>query len=205
LACGIDEAGRGPLIGPMVIAKVCGESEKLKEIGVKDSKLLSQNRREEIFNKLEEHSEKIDYIIIPPETIDKYVLKGELNLMEARYISLLIEKEGSYIVDCPDTNEVRFQDLLISLSGNHNITAKHKADLIYPEVGAASIVAKVIREKEIEKIKEEIGEFGSGYPSDERTIRFISEYYSKNKVLPPHVRKSWRTLKRIINLDNIEL
>ncbi len=204
MACGIDEAGRGPLIGPMVIAKVCGESEVLKRIGAKDSKLLTQNRREEIFDKLKDYTDEIDYIIIPAETIDQYVLKNELNFMEARYISMLIDKEKSYVVDCPDTNEERFRDLLISLTGNRNIVAKHKADYIYPEVGAASIVAKVIREREIKRIKEEIGDFGSGYPADERTIKFIRDYYTRNKNLPPYVRKSWSTLKRIINLDNIE-
>lgn len=202
MSCGIDEAGRGPLIGPMVIGKVCGEPEILRQLGARDSKLIKASRREAIFEELVEHAENIDYIIIPEETIDSYVNKNQLNHMEAEYMALLIDRENKYIVDCPDTDENRFRSLLISLTGNEKIIAKHKADFYYPEVGAASIVAKVIREREIEKIKSEIGEFGSGYPSDPRTIEFVRKYYQDKHQLPPHIRKTWKTLTKIINVDS---
>ncbi len=202
MACGIDEAGRGPLIGPMVIGKVCGEPDQLRQLGAKDSKLLSQSRRKKVFDLLRENAYSIDFIIIPEDTIDNFVRENRLNEMEAKYMALMIDLENQYIIDCPDTDEERFRDYLINITGNKNIVAKHKADLIYPEVGAASIVAKVIREEEIERIRKEIGDFGSGYPSDPKTIEFVRSYYITHHKLPPHVRKTWKTLDRIIKIDS---
>ncbi len=197
MLCGIDEAGRGPVIGPMVIAVVCGHNETFRSIGAKDSKLLTEGRRESILSNILEASEYHNFIIIGEEKIDEAVSKNLLNFLEAKYIASLMQKGNSYIVDCPDINEARFKKILSDISGIDDIIAEHKADLNYPVVSAASILAKVTREREIEKIKREIGDFGSGYPSDPRTINFIKEYYRKNNVLPPHTRKSWKTVKNI--------
>jgi len=73
----------------------------------------------------------------------------------------------------------------------------HKADAKIPVVAAASIIAKETREMEIEKIKDEIGDFGSGYPSDKRTIKFLESFYADNGKWPKGTRKSWKTLERI--------
>ncbi|MCL4449746.1 MAG: ribonuclease HII [Candidatus Thermoplasmatota archaeon] len=197
MLCGCDEAGRGPVIGPMVIAVVCGDSDKMKRIGVKDSKLLSERIRESMLKEIYEAAESVEYVIVNEGQIDEATFKKGLNLLEARTIAKLIRPENEYIIDCPDVNEERFSRLLAELSGNRNIISRHKADVYFPLVSAASIVAKVTREKEILSIKSEIGDFGSGYPSDERTIRFLKDYYRRYRSLPPHVRKSWKTVNAI--------
>jgi ribonuclease HII len=197
MLCGIDEAGRGPVIGPMVIAVVCGNNETFRSIGAKDSKLLTEGRRESILSNILKISDYHNFVIIGEEEIDEAVSKKRLNFLEAKHIASLMQKGNSYIVDCPDVNETRFKKILSDISGIDDIIAEHKADLTYPVVSAASILAKVMRESEIENIREEIGDFGSGYPSDPRTINFLRDYYRKNRVLPPHTRKSWKTVKNI--------
>jgi ribonuclease HII len=197
MLCGCDEAGRGPVIGPMVIAVVCGDSDAIKGIGVRDSKMLSETTRERMFEEIKRTANSVEYIVVDEKQIDEATFKNELNLLEAKMISKLIKPGNEYIVDCPDVNEERFARLLTELSGNGNIVSKHKADVNYPLASAASIIAKVTREREISKIKLEIGEFGSGYPSDERTISFLEDYFKRNRKLPPHVRMSWKTVKRI--------
>ncbi len=195
--CGIDEAGRGPVIGPMVIAVVCSDPDSIKKIGVKDSKALSEPTREKMFDAIVKSADHVEFIIVGEEEIDDSTFKNELNFLEAKVISRLIKPGNDYTIDCPDVNEERFSRLLTELTGNSKITSKHKADVNFPLVSAASIIAKVTREREISRIKKEIGDFGSGYPSDEKTISFLKDYFRKNRKLPPHVRKSWKTVNTI--------
>jgi ribonuclease HII len=203
MMCGCDEAGRGPVIGPMVIAVVCGDSDLIKRIGVKDSKVLSESTREMMFEQIMETAVSVEYVTIREDEIDVATFKHQLNLLEARNMSKLIKPGNEYIVDCPDVNEERFAKLLADLSGNKRIISQHKADVNFPLVSAASIVAKVLREREIMKIKVELGDFGSGYPSDTRTITFLRNYFRKNGRLPPHVRRSWKTIDSITsNLED---
>jgi ribonuclease HII len=197
MQCGCDEAGRGPVIGPMVIAIVCGDPDSIKRIGVKDSKVLSESTRESMYDLIKEAATSVDFVVVSESQIDESTFKNELNLLEAKEMSKMIRSDNEYVIDCPDVNEERFAKLMTQLSGNERITAKHKADVDYPLVSAASIIAKVTREREIMKIKEEIGEFGSGYPSDERTISYLKKYFRENKKLPPHVRRSWKTVNAI--------
>ncbi|MCL4446974.1 MAG: ribonuclease HII [Thermoplasmatales archaeon] len=197
MLCGCDEAGRGPVIGPMVIAVVCGDSESIRRIGVKDSKKLSESTRELMFDQIERIASSVEFVIIDENEIDNATFKNQLNVLEARAMAKLIKPENEYIIDCPDVNEERFSGLITELSGNKKIISKHKADVDYPLVSAASIIAKVTREREVSKIKEELGEFGSGYPSDERTITFLKDYFKRYRKLPPHVRRSWKTVNNI--------
>jgi len=197
MICGCDEAGRGPVIGPMVVAIVCGDSDSFKKIGVKDSKMLSESKREFLLEQIMNIARSVEYVIVREEEIDRATYKKQLNLLEAVTISSMIKQENEYIVDCPDVNEERFSRLLTELSGNKKIISRHKADIDFPLVSAASIVAKVLREREISKIKEELGDFGSGYPSDTRTVTFLRNYFMKNGRMPPHVRRSWKTIYSI--------
>jgi ribonuclease HII len=197
MLCGCDEAGRGPVIGPMVVAVVCGDQEIMRKIGVRDSKKLTQFRRENLNRLILEKAESVNVKIVSEKEIDDATKRNELNLLEAKVMASMFVKGNSYIVDCPDVNEARFAELLSRITGIDDIISRHKADVNFPMVSAASIVAKVRREEEINKIKEEIGEFGSGYPSDSRTIDFLRTYFSVNKKFPPHVRQSWKTLDRI--------
>ncbi|MEM0141101.1 MAG: ribonuclease HII [Thermoplasmatales archaeon] len=195
--CGCDEAGRGPVIGPMVIAIVCGDEAVLRNLGVRDSKKLSESRREFLYDKILNVSQWVDYRIVTEEEIDRAVSNNGLNILEANIISKMIKPGTVCLVDCPDVNEGRFTELLVRLSGNVHVRAEHKADEKYPAVSAASIIAKVVRERKISEIKNDLGDFGSGYPSDRRTIEFIKNYYAEHRSLPPHVRKSWKTINLV--------
>ncbi|AAR38918.1 NEQ063 [Nanoarchaeum equitans Kin4-M] len=184
---GVDEAGRGPIIGPMVIALVIGDSGYLKELGVKDSKLLTKEQREELFNEIVKNS-LVKYEIVSPSLIDRY----NLNELEAKVTANLInsiEDEISHIViDSPERPENYKLRILKYLKKRVKIITKNKGEED-PLVAAASIVAKVIRDREIEKIKEQTGiDFGSGYPSDKRTRKALEQYY---RILKPYIRKKW--------------
>jgi len=197
---GVDEAGRGPVIGPLVVAGVSIEDEDiLIEMDVKDSKKLSPSKREFLFDKINDVA-NVHYKIIPPEQIDDMRTIMTMNEMEVKIFAEVIDLLDSDVVyvDSVDVNEKRFAlDIEKRLKTKKRIVSEHKADEIYPIVSTASIIAKVIRDREIKKISDEIGFFGSGYPSDVRTIKFIKEYLKKNNCLPPHVRKSWKTIKRL--------
>ncbi len=208
--CGVDEAGRGPVIGPMVIAIVCIDDKDVNRLiraGVRDSKELNHNSRVAIYRRIEEIAVCIDYQIVDPSTIDAYVSKHKLNVLEAQMISELVKRCASKVkvskvyVDSPDVIPDRFSSMIRALLGpNFNvcIEAFNKADKIVPVVSAASIVAKCVREREIARLKAVYGDFGSGYPSDPRTISFIRSWIKRHGRLPEFVRKSWSTVKRII-------
>ncbi|NPA70987.1 MAG: ribonuclease HII [Crenarchaeota archaeon] len=211
IVCGVDEAGRGPVIGPMVIAVACIEEEnvgKLSEIGVKDSKELSRAQRQILYEKLRRILIFHDYVIVSPEEIDKYVRENKLNILELEKIKELVkkvlerfpDKRIIIYVDSPDVKAERFEKMLKnSLSSDRvEIYARHRADATIPIVSAASIIAKYVRDREIEKLKLRYGDFGSGYPSDPRTIRFLISYISRHGEPPPIARKTWRTCKNII-------
>ena len=198
---GIDEAGRGPVIGPMVIAGYCIEEEKidlLKSLGVRDSKELTRKQREDIYNEIIKLTDKYKYIIIDPKTIDYYVYKNKLNYLEFEDMIKIIEdiKPDKVIIDSPIVNTKKVIEYIKNnLRINIEIVAENKADKKYPVVSAASIIAKVIRDREIDKIKEKINiDFGSGYPSDERTIKAIKKNY---EILRDYTRESWMTIKKI--------
>ena len=197
---GIDEAGRGPVIGPMVIAGYCIDEEKielLKSLGVRDSKELTRKQREEIYDEIIKLTDKYKYIIIGPKTIDHYVYKNRLNYLEFENMVKIIEeiKPNTVIIDSPLVNTKKVIEYIKNnLKINVEIIAENKADKNYPVVSAASIIAKVIRDKEIDKIEKKINiNFGSGYPSDERTIKAIKENY---EILKDYIRESWMTVKR---------
>ncbi len=200
--CGIDDAGRGPVIGPMVIAGIMVHEKdlhKLKGLGVKDSKLLTPNQRELIYNKLIKTFKTYKVIKISPQEVDSYVLSKEglnLNWLEADKMSEIINslKPDEIIVDCPSTNINKFSEYIHNkLTVKTELKCEHKADTNFLIVGAASIIAKVTRDKEIELIKKKLGvEFGSGYPSDPKTKKFLKENWNKYQEI---FRKSWSTYK----------
>lgn len=209
--CGIDEAGRGPVVGPMVIAAAVFDRdgrEKLKKIGVKDSKKLSKEKREELEKKIKEIAIEFNLVKIPPWSIDKLREKFSLNLVEAVHIADLIlslkSKPDKVILDSPDSIEEKFREKVKSYITSHSfeidkipeIISENKADARYIEVSAASILAKVERDREIENLKKEFHiECGSGYPSDQKTKKFLERLFSERE-LPSYLRKSWRTIKR---------
>ncbi len=203
LVCGVDDAGRGSVLGPLVIAGILIERKKIKElskIGVKDSKLLSPHSRENLYKKI--ISIVDDYYVakIPPSVIDKSVRKNQLNDLEAKYMAKVIKKlqPGSAYVDSCDVNPTRFGVQISKLSKIKKIHSSHHADKRFPVVSAASIIAKVNRDRAIEKLRTS-NDLGSGYPSDSKTMNFIKRYVETNGVPPKFARKSWKPVKIILN------
>lgn len=202
MICGVDEAGRGPVIGPMVIAGVNIEKDdKLRKIGVKDSKKLTPPQREKMAEQIKDVADCYIEIITANE-IDELRKNMTLNVIEINgYIKVIQNlKPNKAFVDAVDVYEERFgNDILKHLDFDVEIISKHKADTIFPVVSAASIIAKTRRDEEIEKISRKIGmDIGSGYPRDPYTVNFLKKYVYENGKLPPHTRSSWKTSKNVL-------
>jgi len=207
MICGLDEAGRGPVFGPLVIAGVTVEDDsELTKIGVRDSKKLTPNRREILAKKIREIAEKYEIIIISASDIDDMRKVMTLNELEVSAFSKIIEKLRPDVcyVDSADVNQERFgMDILSKLSFKPKIISKHKADDIYPVVGAASIIAKTTRDENVRKIAQELEKklnlpLGSGYPADPITKKFLKTWIETYGELPPHTRRSWETAQRLM-------
>lgn len=200
---GVDEAGRGSLIGPLVVSGCSvpiGLLHKLRELGVKDSKKLSPNKRKELFEQIKGLKEiKLLSFKIKPHLIDSYVWSKEkgvnLNYLEAVYMAKIIDRLPGIlaVVDAADANESNFLKMVSeNMRSKKSVVSAHHADENYVVVSAASIVAKVTRDLEVEKIRKRFGDFGSGYPSDRRTIDFIRSV--SNPEVYRFIRLSWKTL-----------
>lgn len=199
---GVDEAGRGAVIGPLVVAGVFiekGEEKVLEEIGVKDSKLLSPQKREEIFTKLRKQKIAFHFFEISPKTIDS----KSINELEIEAASKLIKRfsPDKVFLDVPASgkgienycNKIRERARKgIEVIGGNKFDATHLV------VGVASIVAKVMRERAIARLKEKYGDFGSGYPN-RRTTEFIRANYD---LVKPIIRMKWRTV-RSLEISNL--
>ncbi|MBD3230460.1 MAG: ribonuclease HII [Candidatus Lokiarchaeota archaeon] len=212
MICGVDEAGRGPIFGPLVVAAVSFMDEELLiSLNVNDSKQLSVKRRETLAKEIRKHAKKIEILIIPATDIDDMRKVMTINEIEVFAFSKVIQKTNPELcyVDSADVNEERFaKDILSKIPIKPKIVSKHKADEIYPIVSAASIIAKTVRDNEIKIISKELEKkldipLGSGYPADPITQEFLRTWVYKYKKLPPYVRKSWKTAKRIIDTNKL--
>jgi len=206
LVAGVDDAGRGSVIGPLVIAGVLVKAEELSELaklGVKDSKLLSPHKRESLAVEIKQMAKEYSVIKLSPKEIDKVVQTGRrlrrLNRLEAQTMAKVIEalKPDIAYVDASDVLEERFKKhILERLSFEVEIVSEHKADRNYPIVSAASIIAKVERDKEITELTNKYGDFGCGYPIDPKTISFLQQCLEQFSEYPDFVRKSWKPAKK---------
>ena len=204
---GADEAGRGCVLGPLVVAGVSVTPEgarELKEIGVRDSKKLSAKQRESLYPHILDIAEHVHWVGITPREIDEVVTSGrrlrKLNYLEAVYFAKVNDKldAGRVTVDASDVIPRRFgDDIRGNMAGRCKIVAFHKADRDYPVVSAASIVAKVERDRAVESLRGANGDFGSGYPSDPVTREFFATLMRRGEALPGFVRQSWKTWERI--------
>jgi ribonuclease HII len=205
LICGIDEAGRGSVIGPLVIAGINiknSDIKKLEEIGVRDSKALTRKKRIFLFDQILNISEFICIYKIDCKTIDENVYQRQLNKLEGGIMSRIIKYLAADIayVDSCDVNITKYTSYLkskLDFKNNTSIIAMHKADRINPAVSAASIIAKVTRDREIQILEESFQNIGSGYPSDKKTMYFINNWIKEYKEFPDFVRKSWRPIREI--------
>lgn len=204
---GADEAGRGPVIGPLVVAGVSMDErsvQSLKKRGVRDSKTLAPRLRAALYDEILRTSSRVASVMIQPDQIDEVVRAGKkyrkLNYLEAIYFAKVADELGAYevIVDASDSSPRRFRDVILeNMRRKCRVLAAHKADRDYTVVSAASIIAKVERDRAIEKLKRKLGDFGSGYPSDPVTRAFFLEKMRRDEPLPDQVRKSWKTLESL--------
>lgn len=200
LILGIDEAGRGPVIGPMVICGIVVKKEditELAQIGVKDSKLLSPANRERLKKLIEKIANKWELIKISPSQIDEY----GMTYLHLKSIAQLINKFRPQvaIIDCPTRWPNSYERNVRALTKNKKtkLVVENFADGKYSIVAAASILAKVARDEEIKNLSLRYGQIGSGYPSDQKTIEFLKKCLRKDSQLPDIVRKRWKTVKRV--------
>jgi len=200
LILGIDEAGRGPVIGPMVICGIVVKKEDIPElvqIGVKDSKLLSPATREKLKKMIEKIANKWELIKISPSQIDEY----GMTYLHLKSITQLINKfcPQVAIIDCPTRWPNSYEENVRALTKNKKtkLVVENFADGNYSIVAAASILAKVARDEEIKNLSLRYGQIGSGYPSDQKTIEFLKKCLRKDSQLPDIVRKRWKTIDRV--------
>lgn len=200
--CGVDEAGKGAVLGPMVIAGVLVHGiEECEGLGFMDSKTLSKQRREELYDLITAYF-MTAVRVIDAQYIDqlRIELKTGMNTIVATAHAAVIDELDAQtaFVDACDVNARRYGETITALLRTPcTIISEHKADRQFPVVSAASIVAKVTRDRIIDTLSEEYGAIGSGYPSDRVTIDFIEAWISDNGSPPPFARRSWRTVSDI--------
>jgi ribonuclease HII len=196
---GIDEAGRGSLLGPMIVAGVVLDDKavnSLKVAGVKDSKKLSRGKREKLFNIILQQAAAISIISVEPKDIDRENLNILTYNAIIKIISMLLPLNPDKVSIDRVGDEKIVEDFLRNLNLSYEIIPN--ADEYLIEVSAASIIAKVVRDWIMDELRSIYGDFGSGYPSDERTIKWILEIYKSNMENPPPIiRRTWKILKRI--------
>jgi ribonuclease HII len=207
----IDEAGRGPVLGPMVMCGVSVDEKnvsKLRDIGVRDSKLLSPEKREELEPQVKKIVSGFKVAIVGPNEIDTMLKRGvnlnDLEMLKTAEIINALEGDMA-IIDCPSTNiEAYKRELKAKIARKIELVVEHKADFNHVEVGAASIIAKVLRDSEVKKLQEQYdADFGSGYMSDPVTKKFIEDNWDKYPELFRHSWSSWRELKENKNQKNL--
>lgn len=222
ILCGADEAGRGALLGPLIVSIVAVKQsgiKRLSEIGVRDSKLLSSKRRGKIYDEILDIAEDTKVGIITPHEINEAMASHiSLNELEAKHFSMLFDQIEMHVhsvyLDSPDVIPERFGERFSMYSSKATkvkgikahvdkgveytrVISEHKADVKYPVVSAASIIAKVTRDREVKKLEKKLRlKIGSGYPSDTLTIETIRGNM-KNHALNEHIRDRWATLERI--------
>ena len=204
---GVDEAGRGPVMGPLIVAGFKLDSElaetRLEELRVRDSKKCTPQRRERLGVELRKMGQ---YYIktVSAKEIDEYRKRMTLNRLEgelfAEVINQLVPDENTtIIVDAADSNADRFGGYIKAKVKTGKIISKHKADDNYLIVAAASILAKTERDAQVKRIGEELNmNIGSGYPADPITVNFLEKWIKEKGDLPPNTRHSWNTSKKLL-------
>jgi len=181
-----------------------GDEAKLWEMGVKDSKLLTPKKREDLFEKIKDSVENYEIVMLMPDVIDAALNSDESNLnwLEADTSIIIIKKlkPNKGIIDSPSNNVKAYKSYLIErlkeMQKLPELIVEHKADVNHAPCAAASILAKVTRDREIEKLKKSVKiDFGSGYMTDPKTVEFLERYYNKH---PDLFRKSWKPYQKVV-------
>lgn len=207
VSVGVDEAGRGPVLGPLVVCAVYSSDPSVfADMGARDSKKLTPKRREELAPMIADAADHVELVIASAEDIDAMRKTQSLNEVELGMFADAVSRHPSEVIyaDCPDVNESAFGRALSARVPGAEVVARHKADDTYPVVSAASVVAKVTRDRMMREIGEEFGcPVGSGYPSDPVTIGFIEKWIKENGRPPKHTRTSWETVRRMMSAASV--
>jgi len=201
MLCGVDEAGKGAVLGPMVVAAAAVfDLTQLDSVAIRDSKTLTPRRRDELFSRLTEMC-LYHVVYVSSAEIDAALPLISMNLVVAQAHAACVAalKPKTAYLDACDVNAARYADTVQSLLPcTCRLVAEHRADATYPIVGAASIIAKVTRDRAIADLALEYGDIGSGYPSDKKTIRFLTEYIREHGIPPACARSSWKTVSALL-------
>jgi ribonuclease HII len=202
---GVDEAGRGSIIGPLVIAGISIKQDRIMDlhhVGVRDSKMLTAKARTSLFAIVSEMVDSLCIYKIDCSVIDENVFSKGLNKLEAETMAYVIDnlKADMVYVDSCDTDPGRYKHYIESrlITSKSKLYSMHHADSLNIVVSAASIIAKFVRDGEIQEIRKTHCNIGSGYPSDVKTMRFIRNWVSEYKCAPRFARKSWRPLRDML-------
>lgn len=198
--CGVDEAGKGSVLGPMVVAAVgCRTTEDLAALPIRDSKVLRPKQREALYEILFRDF-SIAIVTIDAAGIDDARSRMSMNQCVAELHAEVVrslQPESAYLDAC-DVNAERYGRTVAGLLDFPcEIVAEHRADARHKIVGAASIVAKVTRDRAIRELAEHYGKIGSGYPSDATTIEFLRDYIREHGNPPSCARRSWKTVTNL--------
>jgi ribonuclease HII len=201
---GADEAGKGPVLGPMVLAAVRADPDDLP-VAVDDSKRLTPARRESLASEIRAHpAVSVGVIRVGTDRIDDPAtdMNGLTVAGQAEAVAAVAANGDRVVVDAGDVDEARFGRRVREAVGEAGIAvdveSRHGADESDVVVGAASIVAKVDRDAAVAALAEEYGEVGSGYPSDPTTREFLREYVAETGDLPACARRSWQTCADVL-------
>ena len=204
LVMGIDEAWRGCVIGPLFLAGFLITEEdhlidQLNDLGVRDSKLLLSHKREALAKEIKKIAHGYKILKVIPSAIDRY----SINDLEIKFSAKLINHFSPHRIylDAPVSGVgiKRYCRAIGSLCLNpgRKIIGANKMDNANVLVAAASILAKTEREKHVRILKKRYGDFGSGYPSDPKTIKWLTDWNETRGEWPGIVRKKWNTLEKI--------
>lgn len=194
------------MLGPIIVAGICVSKKSISEMikkGIKDSKLLTPKKRQILFGHVVSIAESICICRISIAEIDFHVFKNNLNTLEAEAMAITISnmKSDKTYVDSCDVNPSRYQRTISSFLKRNStkLISMHHADKLNVVVSGASIIAKVIRDSEITKIRVKYGDIGSGYPSDKKTIEFVRQWFRQKNEIPPFARRSWKPAQMILS------
>ncbi|WP_132059663.1 ribonuclease HII [Halorussus amylolyticus] len=199
---GVDEAGKGPVLGSMFAAAVAvGDPAALPD-DVDDSKKIAPDRREELAAALRDDDRvAVGVAEIPVARIDDP--ETDMNTLtvagHAEALSKVADDGAEGFADAGDTSESRFaRRVRERVAADIDLVAEHGADETYPVVSAASVVAKVARDSHVASLADEYGPVGSGYPSDPTTREFLAEYVAEYGELPDCARRIWATCEDVL-------
>ena len=200
--CGVDEAGRGSVLGPLVVAGVSATRatlERLRALGVRDSKEISPERRAKLCAVIRGAAD-VSVSVAGPASVDRMVARRALNELEAERMARVIARLGANVsyVDSCDVDARRFGRRVAELSGR-SVRSYHHADSRFAAVAAASIVAKVERDRALARLRRAGSAAGSGYPSDPATMGFVRAYVREHGAAPPSARASWRPVRLMLS------